>query len=257
MTCSKTVLLPMFPYVGGKRLEINVVRKYMPTSFENYCEPFFGGGAVYFMLGINKPSHINDTNKNVTAFYKGIQKGKGASYLQFLKTTKRDKKTFNRVKKNDSTSGRRFIYLMMNTYRAVWLTNKKGKFSGYFDKRVKKNGTIPQALSNNNYQKQLQNATITCTDFEEVMNKNNDPDTFMFLDPPYHKTMRYCSDFTVQDHKRLATAFKRNKSKCLMIINSTVLTRHLYRGYIVEEYLKKYNVNNGKKSRYHIVVKNY
>ena len=56
-------LLPIVPWVGGKRREIDVVRKHMPKHFETYCEPFFGGGAVYFMLGIKQRAYINDANE--------------------------------------------------------------------------------------------------------------------------------------------------------------------------------------------------
>ena len=249
-------LKPMFAYCGGKRNEMKTIKKHVPV-FKKYCEPFFGGGAVYFMLGIDKPSCINDANKSLVAFYKMIKKGQSQRIVDFLNKAPRTKHTFNLVKKYNYTSGNRFIYLLLNTYRCTWITNKYGKFNGsYYHKEKSYNATI-KALNNDAYREQLQNATITCDDFETVMNNNNDEDTFIFLDPPYHKTIGYATKFGDAEQIRLADTFKKSKSKCLMIINKTELTAELYKGYIAEEYTKKYVINNCTKITIHIVVKNY
>ena len=253
------MLKPMFPYVGGKRLEITTIKKHKPYIYKKYCEPFFGGGAAYFMLGVNTPSHINDVNESLVTFYKGIKNGESQRIINFLNKAPRTKKAFNKIKQYPKISPRKFIYLLLNTFRSVWKTDNNGKFNGYFYKNNQKNtynGPMA-ALNNDNYEKQLQNATITCEDFETVMNKNNDEDTFMFLDPPYHKTLGYGNEFSTQDQIRLANAFKNNKSMCLMIINKTELTAELYKHYIVEEYIKSYTINNGNNPTIHIVVKNY
>ena len=76
-------LTPPHVWVGGKRKEIKWVKKHMPDAFDIYCEPFFGGGAVYCKLGINKPAILNDCNEHVVAFLKSIQQGK---FLKIKKT---------------------------------------------------------------------------------------------------------------------------------------------------------------------------
>jgi len=65
-------MLPMFKWSGGKRRELQHVQKLAPTQFTNYCEPFVGGGAVWFSLA-HKKNHIGDTNADVINFYNVVK----------------------------------------------------------------------------------------------------------------------------------------------------------------------------------------
>lgn len=47
MTYNKLVS-PVVKWVGGKRQLLSEIRKYIPTTFSTYYEPFVGGGAVLF-----------------------------------------------------------------------------------------------------------------------------------------------------------------------------------------------------------------
>ena len=69
------------------------------------------------------------------------------------------------------------------------------------------------------YVEQLKNATIKNEDYSEIMLECDDPDTFMFLDPPYDETMKYKTPFTEKHHRTLAFLFACMDCKCLMIIN--------------------------------------
>ena len=89
---------PLIAWVGGKRKELKYIKKYMPAEFDRYCEPFFGGGAAYFMLGIDKPSVINDYNGELTNFYKQIQEGNAKHIRHFLERMPNGKETFNIIK---------------------------------------------------------------------------------------------------------------------------------------------------------------
>ena len=48
------------------------LRRCVPNSYENYFEPFFGGGALFFDL---KPKNaiVNDFNKQLINMYKQIK----------------------------------------------------------------------------------------------------------------------------------------------------------------------------------------
>ena len=37
----------LFMWAGGKRKLLKHYAPYMPNSVDSYCEPFFGGGAMY------------------------------------------------------------------------------------------------------------------------------------------------------------------------------------------------------------------
>ena len=46
----ENALKPLLKYPGGKTSELEVIEKYLPKNFNNYIEPFVGGGAVYFYI---------------------------------------------------------------------------------------------------------------------------------------------------------------------------------------------------------------
>ena len=46
---SKKQIKPIIKWTGGKYAEYKFFKEYIP-DFENYYEPFFGGGGVFFHL---------------------------------------------------------------------------------------------------------------------------------------------------------------------------------------------------------------
>jgi DNA adenine methylase len=94
------------------------------------------------------------------------------------------------------------------------------------------------------------------TDFVDVMAAYNSPNNFIFLDPPYHGCFNdYGATFQDADFHRLFVAFKTNKSRCLLIVADTELTRRLFSAYIAEEYFVRYSASD--KRQIHLVIKNY
>lgn len=59
---------------GGKSREIDMITDLIPTHYDRYVEPFFGGGALYFHL-MPKRSAINDSSSDLMEFYRLIQEG--------------------------------------------------------------------------------------------------------------------------------------------------------------------------------------
>lgn len=55
-------------YPGGKDSESDVIRKYSPASFEDYYEPFVGGGAVYLDISARR-YFINDFSQDLINLY--------------------------------------------------------------------------------------------------------------------------------------------------------------------------------------------
>lgn len=67
------MLKPLFKYPGGKYNEYKYIKDYIPKEIENYYEPFFGGGGVYFQLKnenrVKGMSYINDFSYDLINFY--------------------------------------------------------------------------------------------------------------------------------------------------------------------------------------------
>ena len=95
------------------------------------------------------------------------------------------------------------------------------------------------------------------------MTKTND---FIFLDPPYdcvftdYGNIVNNSDFSEENHRKLAQDFKNLGCKALMIIGKTELTESLYKSYIKKEYPKNYAVNirnRFKSEAMHLIITNF
>ena len=68
---SNSNIAPFIKWAGGKRQLLAQIRERMPESFNNYYEPFVGGGAVIFDL-LPTSAVINDINKALVNAYRQI-----------------------------------------------------------------------------------------------------------------------------------------------------------------------------------------
>ena len=66
-------LSPILKWAGGKEQELKYIHPAIPKKFNNYYEPFVGGGAVYFSINANK-LFINDKSHELIDLYKTIKK---------------------------------------------------------------------------------------------------------------------------------------------------------------------------------------
>ena len=62
---------PFVKWAGGKRQLLSQIRERMPEKYNNYFEPFVGGGAVFFEL-LPEKALINDINRALINAYRRI-----------------------------------------------------------------------------------------------------------------------------------------------------------------------------------------
>ena len=68
----------MLKWAGGKRQLLPELRPFYPTSFNRYCEPFVGSGAVFFDLYASgrlagHPARLFDNNPDLIACYETVR----------------------------------------------------------------------------------------------------------------------------------------------------------------------------------------
>ena len=68
---SNSSIAPFVKWAGGKRQLLPQIKERMPEQYNNYFEPFVGGGAVTFEL-LPANALINDINKALINAYKQI-----------------------------------------------------------------------------------------------------------------------------------------------------------------------------------------
>ena len=59
---------PVVKWAGGKRQILAKLKENLPEQFNNYFEPFIGGGALLFDLAPANAT-INDVNQELLAIY--------------------------------------------------------------------------------------------------------------------------------------------------------------------------------------------
>ena len=63
---------PPLTYYGGKQMLSKIIIPLIPKH-NLYCEPFFGGGAIFFAKEPSNVEVINDTNGELINFYKVVK----------------------------------------------------------------------------------------------------------------------------------------------------------------------------------------
>ena len=131
---------PFVKWVGGKRQLIEQFHDLFPepTEFNNYFEPFLGGGAVYFNLQ-KKKSYLSDMNAELINVYQVI-KSEPKKLIKYLKSIEHSKEKFLEIRawdrvadweKQYSTIERaaRFIYLNRTCFNGLHRVNSRGEFN--------------------------------------------------------------------------------------------------------------------------------
>ena len=108
----------------------------------------------------------------------------------------------------------------------------------------------------------LDNALITNLDYTEVFKTyKDDPNAFLFLDPPYlfSDNSNYASQVRDTDMTQIIIDIlefiKYCKCKVMLIINKLNLLEYLFKDNIKGEYLRIYQIS--KKRAKHLVISNY
>lgn len=85
------MIKPLMKYTGGKYNEYDKIKLYFPKEINNYYEPFFGGGGIFFQLLNNKKikgkCNINDYSKSLIDFYRCIEKETFKNELENISTS--------------------------------------------------------------------------------------------------------------------------------------------------------------------------
>ena len=281
---------PVIKYRGGKSKEISHFVNNMPSEYNRYIEPFFGGGALYFYLEPER-AIINDVNTKLFSFYQEIKEAypevrSQLDELQKIYETNQDeyeklkqnhpderienknealyykmRDMFNKKTKPEYLDSVIYFFINKTAYSGMIRYNAHGEFNVPFGRYKNFNTRL---ITDGHYQL-LRRTDIFNFDYSSVFNMAQEDD-FIFLDPPYdcvfsdYGNEAYKNGFGEDEHRRLANDFINLPCRALLVIGRTPLTEELYGAHIVEEYEKSYAVNirnRFKADAKHIIVTNY
>lgn len=177
-------------YYGGKQRLSSMIVDMIPPH-EIYCEPFFGGGAVFFRKPKAGIEVINDHDDTLINFYLQVQNN--FEELQALVRNTLHSEGMYRYAKD--VWNERVEATDVEKAWAVWLITN-GSFAGsmhggwkWCNGRSGGHSGISLRNKRNKFQKalheRLSDVQISCRDAIRVIQDRDSEETFFYIDPPY------------------------------------------------------------------------
>ncbi len=281
---SNSNVAPFVKWAGGKRQLLSQIKERMPEEYNDYYEPFVGGGAVTFEL-LPTNALINDINKALInayrqicntpeTFLKAVNKldaemlGKrtkvlGKEYYYSLRDHYNDKLM---KAEYDVELAALFVFINKHCFNGLYRVNGKGLFNVPYNNSQRASVDEMAIMATSKY---LQGVTIIDGDFEEACRgaKNGD---FVFIDSPYAPLKptsfeSYTKEgFDIESHKRLANLFDELTARgcyCMLTNHNTDLINELYgnKEYKIDVVSVKRMINSDASNRVgeEVIIYNY
>lgn len=275
----KSVITPFVKWAGGKRQLIPQIRERMPEKYNNYYEPFVGGGAVTFEL-LPEKALINDINRSLVNAYRQICNEPeaflqvihrldtemwedGKSYYYSIRELYNDKLM---KEEYDIELAALFVFINKHCFNGLYRVNGKGLFNVPYNNSRKTSVDADMIMEISKY---LKDVTILEGDFEDACVNARKGD-FVFIDSPYAPLNptsfeSYTKEgFDIESHKRLAKLFDDLTARgcyCMLTNHNTELIHELYgnKGYKIDVISVKRMINSDASNRVgeEVIICNY
>jgi DNA adenine methylase len=247
-------------YPGGKSRAVERMRFLLPAEFDEYREPFVGGGSFFIYLKQERPDlkiWINDLNPELYCFWKYAQQDSqklARALLSIKKQRQNGQELFDELLKVDVSSlteferAVRFFVLNRITFSGVVESGGysqlafQTRFTESSIERVSKVGPL------------LEGVKITYLDYRELL-QDGDNSVFTFLDPPYFKATKsrlYGKNgvlHTSFSHDEFAQEMKRCKHSWLITYDDSPEIRRNFVYANIYEWQLQYGMNNYKQGK--------
>lgn len=240
-------------YPGGKSRAIDLISTLIP-DYEEYREPFVGGGSLFIYLKQKYPNRnywINDLYVPLYKFWKMCQKNIDSVIKQIWEW----KRNYNEGKElhkyltenissfNDIEKASAFFVFNRITFSGT-------SESGGFSEQAFKGRFTTSSIERVKHLKSILTSTeITNLDYQEVIEAKGN-NVFIFLDPPYYsatKSALYGKNGTLHksfDHFRFAEVMKKCKHNWLITYDDSPFIRELFSFAYQNSWDLKYGMRN-------------
>ena len=224
-------------YPGGKSRAVNLIANLLP-EFDEFREPFLGGGSVFIYAKQRFPSKkfwVNDLYYELFKFWEMTQKDVDALIIQIYEWKNKfpigkELHTFlneNLNRFNDIERAAAFFIYNRITFSGTSLSGgfSNGAFTGRF--------TESSIQRLNEFAQVINGSKITNYDYKELLKKEGE-NVFIFLDPPYFsatKSALYGKNGNMHksfDHARFAENMRNCKHNWLITYDDCEYIRDLF-----------------------------
>jgi DNA adenine methylase len=247
-------------YPGGKSRAIQRIKDLLPDEFDEYREPFVGGGSFFIYLKQNRPDlkiWINDLNPELYYFWKHAQidAEKLACELRIVRQARENgQELFEELLQIDSSSltelERAVRFFILNRISFSGVVEAGGysqlafetRFTDSSIERLAKIGPL------------LDGIKITQLDYRQLL-QDGDKTVFTFLDPPYFKAAKsrlYGKNgilHTSFNHKEFAQEMKTCDHLWLITYDDSPEIRKNFSYANIVEWELQYGMNNYKQGK--------
>ncbi|WLT02678.1 DNA adenine methylase [Snodgrassella alvi] len=189
----KQLIAPVLKWAGGKRQLLDTLIPLVPKDYSVYCEPFVGGGALFFALQ-PQSACINDVNHELIRVYTVIKNDVDA-LIEQLKQFKNNKDQFYEIRSwdrnkdkynhlSDIEKAARIIYLNKTCFNGLFRVNASGEFNVPFGNYANPNIVNEPVLRAISFYFNNSEIVFNAVDYAEIL-KNLPDNAFVYLDPPY------------------------------------------------------------------------
>lgn len=230
-------LLSPLCWPGGKRLMVKNILPRIPPH-RVYVEPFVGAGHVFWA---KEPSEVEVINALDPGLMKWYQDLKGRSRFACDMTPEREK--FHRIKEKAGPLGFcDYLHLLKHSYSCKGKTYNKGRSDNCLEREDPSTCTVTRLAGNfDEFRDRLSRTRILKRDYREILKKFDGPDTFFYLDPPYHEVECYYASCNVNP-RQLADAVRTLKGKWLLSYNDHPDVRAAFKGRKIEKFENQYSM---------------
>ena len=252
-------------YPGGKFYALKHIMPYIVcVPHDEYREPFFGGGSVFFAKDKAQYNIINDLETDIIHLYRWIIDEQQCEQLCNLikgevANKNRHSEVKNMVPRSDLERAFKTYYLNRTSYCGIINTPAWG----YADGKSSPPPNWPNFLLQAS--KKLAGCSLYSMDFTDILNMPaKGKDVLIYCDPPYfHADQKraYTQPFEIEDHRRVADALKKTKYNFCLSYDDCPEIREMYSWANINEVSWLYNTDNiqgqNRRACKEVIITNY
>jgi DNA adenine methylase len=186
-----------------------------------YCEPFFGGGAVFFSKEPSRVEVINDTNREVVNFYRTLQN----DFVELEKEIRISLHSRDLYRKASVIYNNPDMFNELKRAWAFWMLanqsfygslNAGWSYDNKMGKSAKKAANKRDSFTED-FAIRLQNTQIECLDAVQLIRTRDSTETLFYCDPPYfNANMGHYDGYTAEDFELLLKTLSKIEGKFLL-----------------------------------------
>ena len=245
---------PFVKWAGGKTQLLGRLSSIIPDSFNDYYEPFMGGGAMFFYLAsrnlTQKRVFLSDINSELINVYKCLRDKLDLLLAKLINHQEKyiqDRTTYyyklrGLTYDDDLERAAQLITLNKTCYNGLYRVNKKGMFNvpmgQYKNPLICDTANLKKVSSILN----RRDIGIECMEYQQMLRQAREGD-FVYLDPPFSPisetanfTEYTAGGFVMEDQINLARVFRSlDRRKCKVVLSNSdcALVRNLYKEFKV------------------------